>query len=53
MKGNFNGDDDGPVDEGDRHVSFQSVLPESGVDNEVGASHQVDDADKEHKRCVF
>ena len=49
----FDGNDDGPVDQGDGGVCFQTVLAEGGVDDEVGAAHEVYDADEEHDGCVF
>lgn len=49
----FDGNDDGPVDQGDGGVCLQTVLAEGGVDDEVGAAHEVDDADEEHDGCVF
>lgn len=49
----FDGNDDGPVDQGDGGVCFQAVLAEGGVDDEVGAAHEVDDANEEHNGCVF
>lgn len=49
----FDGNDDGPVDQGDGGVCFQTVLAEGGVDDEVGAAHEVDDADEEHDGRVF
>lgn len=49
----FDGNDDGPVDQGDGGVCFQTVLAEGGVDDKIGTAHKVDDADEEHDGCVF
>ena len=32
----FDGNDDGPVDQGDGGVCFQTVLAEGGVDDKIG-----------------
>ena len=48
----FDGNDDGPVDQGDGGVCFQTVLAEGGVDDEVRAAHEVYDADEEHDGCA-
>ena len=42
----FDGNDDGPVDQGDGGVCFQTVLAEGGVDDEVCLLYTSDAADE-------